>query len=152
MQDNQRPISKHLLACQTRRLFWILWVQLTLQDQTAAAEHFCSRYVAWQTATKLARQLANRIAQPEHDRLAALVDLPARVVERVHRRVRENEKVGFRNEARQQVLKHSRKIMKVNQRVSQHQELRQRQLSFTEDAKTCNERFARITLAHHSRA
>src|SRR4051794_10257820 len=100
---------------------------------------------------KLSRQLAQRLTEAKHDRFAAFVHLPTRVIKRVHRHVGKNKQIRLRPEAFQHVFQQTLKVFQILRCISEYQKLRERQLPFTEYSKTRNQRLTTISLLHHSR-
>src|SRR5437588_198787 len=132
----------------SRGLLRVLREGGTLYDEAAGAEDFGARDACGECAFKLARQFAHRIAESEEDGLATAIDRAARVVERVHRDVREDEEVAFGPEAREDVLEEYGEVAQVLRRVGEDEELRERELAFAEYAEGRRNRLARVALAH----
>src|SRR5436305_213817 len=130
MQHNERPRGEDFMTGKSRSLFRVFTVRQSFDDQTAATEDLRASAISRQFSLKLARQLAHSIAQAKQDGFASFVHLAARVIERVHRDVRENEEIALEPCAREYVLKELAKIFEVLGRVREYQKLRQRELAF----------------------
>ena len=100
---------------------------------------------------ELPRQLAHRIAQAEPDALRALVHRGARVVEGVHRQVREDVEVGLGVGAREDVLEGRPEVAQVHRPVGHEQELGERELALAQDAEGRGHGLALVALLDHRR-
>src|ERR1043165_8921212 len=123
------------MSREARRLVFVGLVRTALNDETSAAEHFRADNAIRQVTVELARQIAHWLAHTHQNRFASLIYFPAGVIQRVHRCIREDEKVTVRSEASENVFQHAGKIVKVNGGVRQQQKLRERELSFPKNSK-----------------
>jgi len=95
---------------------------------------------------ELMGQLSLGLPDAEEDALAPLVQLGPRVVECVHREVREDEEVGAEVCALEDVREERAEVMQVDVRVHEHEELRERELALTEDPEGALHRLALVPL------
>src|SRR5256714_10171165 len=152
VEDDEGPVLEDFFTREARCLLWVFREGGTLNDEAAGAEDFGARDARGKRAFKLARQFAHGVAESEQDGFASAVDRAARVVERVHRDVREDEEVAFGPEAREDVLEEYGEVSEVLRRVGEDEELREREVALAEYAEGRDERLARVALAHDRRA
>src|SRR5436305_6162813 len=113
VEGDERPVLEDFFTREARGLLRVLREGGTLYDEAAGAEDFGARDACGECAFKLTRQFAHRVAESEEDGLATAIDRAARVVERVHRDVREDEEVAFGPEAREDVLEEYGEVAQV---------------------------------------
>src|SRR6185503_10573448 len=101
---------------------------------------------------KLSWEIADSVTKSKHDCLAAFVYLSTRVIERIHRNIRENKQILFRNESREHVLKQSGKVMEIELGVGKEKKFCERQLSLAQNTKPGDHRLTPIALTDHCRA
>src|SRR5512143_126672 len=122
-----------------------------VHDERAGAEDRGRARAVGQRAAELVREVADRLPEAEEHALAPFVHLRARVVERVHREVAEQEEIRLEPATREDVLEEAAEVAQVPLHVGDEEELRESELALAEDAERRRHRLAAVPVPHDSR-